>query len=118
MLHNVGLYFTSTGKMTAPTGPRFSRQPRGRRPLHVIWSRPATLEPLGAEPLGRNSGAVGGPAHSPRPCEEAKAAPAALIQHGYKPKQIIYLQTQSDCRPPGWDGFRPGPPGGDLTAKN
>ena len=29
-----------------------------------------------------------GPTHSPRPCEEAKAAPAALIQNGYKPKHI------------------------------
>ena len=47
-----------------------------------------------------------------------KGSTCALIQHGYRPKQTIYLRTQSDCRPPGWDGFRPGPPGGDRTAKN
>ena len=58
MLHSFGTYFTASGKMGPRGGPRFSRQPRGKRPLRVIWSRPATLEPLGAEPLGCRSAAA------------------------------------------------------------
>jgi hypothetical protein len=70
MLHSIGLYFSSTGKMTAPTGPRFSRQPRGKRPLRVIWSRPATLEPRGKQ-------------------GETPQLWSRLSQNGYRPKQII-----------------------------
>ena len=70
MLHSIGLYFTSTGKMTAPTGPRFSRQPRGKRPLRVIWSRPATLEPRGKQ-------------------GETPQLWSRLSQNGYRPKQIL-----------------------------
>ena len=66
----------------------------------------ATLEPFG------------GPTHSPRPCEEAKAAPAALIQNGYRPKQIICTcKLSRTAGLPGGMGFAPGPRGATEPPK-
>ena len=125
-LQTFATIFAETGKMTDSRF-CFSMQPRGKRPLRVMWlagaspcGLAATLEPLGAEPLGLEPKWLQAKSKFSRtPCPTWVAvtpgayARAAVIEPTFAVRAALGARESLQ----GGIGFAT-PPGAHLTAKN